>query len=174
MQILPAESAEIGGFLRELAEAKLIVIYTVDDKQYFQVVNFEKHQKVDRRYPSKLPPPPDEVEASPPNPAECRPRNGMEWNGTRREGKGRESSTVVDNGRARAKVETSEKARFSFSKTMHRGGSPASQTGPPNGPSQDVEKPPQTGPPEQFLEPDPLGNLVEVGIERDPGGNPVK
>jgi hypothetical protein len=58
MQILPAESVEIGGILRELVDAKLIVVYSIEDKDYFQVANFTKHQKIDPRYPSKIPPPP--------------------------------------------------------------------------------------------------------------------
>lgn len=58
MQILPSDSADIAELLGEIRREKLIVVYTVDDKDYFQVCGFSKHQKVDRRVSSKLPPPP--------------------------------------------------------------------------------------------------------------------
>lgn len=58
MQILPADSADISELLGEIRRENLIHVYEVDNKQYFQVCGFAKHQKVDARRASKLPPPP--------------------------------------------------------------------------------------------------------------------
>jgi hypothetical protein len=57
MQILPADAVEIGGLLGEIVEAGLITIYSVGDKRFFEVRGFTKHQKVDHRSASKIPPP---------------------------------------------------------------------------------------------------------------------
>lgn len=58
LQILPADSADISALLGEIRREGLVTIYTVEDKEYLQVNGFAKHQKVDRRTPSKIPPPP--------------------------------------------------------------------------------------------------------------------
>jgi len=58
MQILPADSAEITELLGEIRRENLIEVYSIDNKEYFQVRGFAKHQKVDARRTSKLPPPP--------------------------------------------------------------------------------------------------------------------
>lgn len=82
MQILPADPAEIPRLLDELERQSLVRRYVVEDIEYLQIVNFAKHQKVDKRYPSKLPPPPTNPTHSrriPPNAAD-----GMEWNGMER------------------------------------------------------------------------------------------
>jgi len=42
-------------FLQHLAEEKLIYLYEVDKQRYYQVVNFLKHQKINRPTPSTLP-----------------------------------------------------------------------------------------------------------------------
>lgn len=59
MQILPADSADIRELLGELRSKRLIHVYEVDNKEYFQVCGFLKHQKIDKRSQSKLPPPPE-------------------------------------------------------------------------------------------------------------------
>lgn len=64
MQVLPADSADPSELLGEIRREGLIVVYAVDGKEYFQICNFSKHQKVDKRTASKIP--------SPPNPAESR------------------------------------------------------------------------------------------------------
>lgn len=62
MQILPADSVEVSELLGEIRREKLIEVYTVDEKEYFHVCNFAKHQKVDKRTPSKHPSPPNSTE----------------------------------------------------------------------------------------------------------------
>jgi hypothetical protein len=58
VQILPSDSTDITELLGEIRREKLILVYSTDDKEYFQVCGFPKHQKVDRRVASKIPPPP--------------------------------------------------------------------------------------------------------------------
>lgn len=55
MLIFPADSVEISELLGEIRRESLITVYEVDGVQYLQVNNFGKHQKVDKRSPSKLP-----------------------------------------------------------------------------------------------------------------------
>lgn len=57
MQILPADSADISELLGEIRGKELVQVYSVDAKEYFQVVGFTKHQKIDKRTRSKFPPP---------------------------------------------------------------------------------------------------------------------
>lgn len=64
MQILPAEPADFSELLGELRGASLISIYTVDGKEYLQVNGFSRHQKIDHRSKSKIPPPPNPPESS--------------------------------------------------------------------------------------------------------------
>lgn len=79
MQILPADPTDVSALIGEIRGEGLIDVYDVDGKAYFAVHNFAKHQKSDKRWPSKHPAPP----AVSPTPAESPPRNGMEreWNG---------------------------------------------------------------------------------------------
>lgn len=57
MQILPADTVDIDALLAELRASSLIQVYSVSGVEYIQISNFSKHQKVDRRTDSKLPPP---------------------------------------------------------------------------------------------------------------------
>lgn len=77
MQILPADSVEIGGLLGEIEEARLIIVYAIDNKEYFEVRGFTKHQKVDKRSASRIPPPPQ----TPPNSPEPSRKNPLEKEG---------------------------------------------------------------------------------------------
>jgi hypothetical protein len=59
MQIFPCGSvslAKVREFLGELTERSLIRIYTVDGKDFLDIPNFSKHQKINRPTPSRLPP----------------------------------------------------------------------------------------------------------------------
>jgi hypothetical protein len=85
LQILPADNADISALLDEIRGASRIIVYTVDGKQYFQVCNFSKHQKIDKRTASKHP--------SPPNSPEF-PRN-VPTEGNGREGKGKKIPEVT-------------------------------------------------------------------------------
>lgn len=63
MQILPSDSADVPALLGEIRREGMITVYVVDGKEYLQVCNFAKHQKVDKRTPSKLPPPTSPAES---------------------------------------------------------------------------------------------------------------
>lgn len=55
MQIFPADTVDIRRALDELSTSGLIERYVVDGTEYLQIAQFSKHQKIDRRTPSKLP-----------------------------------------------------------------------------------------------------------------------
>jgi hypothetical protein len=78
MQILPADPADSSALLGEIRREGLIVGYEVDGKEFFQIVNFHKHQKVDKRTPSKLPPPPNPAEFPRIVPTEGKGKEGKE------------------------------------------------------------------------------------------------
>ncbi len=59
MQIFPADNLDLSELFGEIRRASLIDIYTVDNTEYLHIKNFAKHQKVDKRTPSKLPSPPN-------------------------------------------------------------------------------------------------------------------
>ena len=108
MQIFPADDLDALELIRELHKEKLVEIYTEsrrippnppedsegycggEEAVYMQVVNFDKHQKVDKRSPSKYPPPPDAPAESPRIPPNPPGRKGREGKGGGREGRGEE------------------------------------------------------------------------------------
>ena len=63
MQVFPADSLDISELFGELRRASLITVYDVENVEYLQVSNFAKHQKVDKRSPSKYPGPPNPPES---------------------------------------------------------------------------------------------------------------
>ncbi len=89
MQIFPADSLDIMVLFDELRAVGLIHTYTVADVACLQVLGFAKHQKIDKRSPSKLPSPPNSAEdlRAPPTPANAPPLPPTEGKGM--EGKGR-------------------------------------------------------------------------------------
>jgi hypothetical protein len=62
MQIFPADSLDISELFGEIRGASLIDIYVVDNIEYLEIKNFAKHQKIDKRTASKLPPSPSSAE----------------------------------------------------------------------------------------------------------------
>lgn len=59
MQVFPCGSvkpAQITEWLGELRERSLIRLYVVDGREFLDVPNFAKHQRINRPTPSKLPP----------------------------------------------------------------------------------------------------------------------
>jgi hypothetical protein len=48
MQILPNDSTDVSEILGEIRREKLVTVYMVEGKEYFQVCGFSKHQKIDR------------------------------------------------------------------------------------------------------------------------------
>lgn len=85
MQIFPADSPDLPRLLAELSGQKMITLYVIDNVDYLQINNFSKHQKVDKRYPSKICPPPESPRIPP------QEWNGMEGNGMELECNGRET-----------------------------------------------------------------------------------
>jgi hypothetical protein len=102
MQIFPADNMDISALLWELRRASMILVYTesrlippnssedtgseggTQEILFLQVVNFDKHQKVDKRSQSRLPPPPYICGIPPESP------RALGGNCLGREGKGRE------------------------------------------------------------------------------------
>lgn len=80
MQIFPSDDVDCLALVEEVKHQGMILIYSADGTDYLQVMGFAKHQKIDKRSVSKLPPPPNFPESPrlPPNPADGREGNGME------------------------------------------------------------------------------------------------
>lgn len=55
MQIFPADNLNISELFGEIRREGLVNIYLVDNQEYLEIVNFAKHQKIDKRSASKLP-----------------------------------------------------------------------------------------------------------------------
>jgi hypothetical protein len=88
MQVFPCGAVatkKLIEYIGELHEHSLIRLYTVAGKEFLDIPNFLKHQRINRPTPSKIPPfsessvSPHGVVVSPPS--------GMEGNGTGKEGK---------------------------------------------------------------------------------------
>jgi hypothetical protein len=61
MLVFPADTIDVAPLVEEILARRMFDIYTVAGKQYLQVVNFSKHQRVDRPLESRLPQPPDSL-----------------------------------------------------------------------------------------------------------------
>lgn len=60
-QLYPYDDDAIGLvdiWMAELVKEKMLIVYRADENTYAQVVNWAKHQRVDKKSESKLPPPP--------------------------------------------------------------------------------------------------------------------
>ena len=81
LRILPTDPTDCAGEIGELRRESLVTTYEVDGQRYLHVNNFSKHQKVDKRTESRLPPPPPipaESPHSPPNHHDGREGKGGE------------------------------------------------------------------------------------------------
>lgn len=84
MQIFPADTLDISELFGEIQCEGLIELYTVDSIKYLQINCFAKHQKIDKRTPSKLPdsrgvtPTSSELPVTVPTEGKGREGNGME------------------------------------------------------------------------------------------------
>lgn len=58
MQIFPADALDIEALFSELTSSGLVQVYVATGAQYLQVQGFARHQKIDKRSASRLPPPP--------------------------------------------------------------------------------------------------------------------
>ncbi|MEW6318781.1 MAG: hypothetical protein AB1670_20640 [Pseudomonadota bacterium] len=68
LQIFPADNVDVLALFAELEGTGLVTVYTVDGRRFLQVDGFRKHQKIDKRLPSRFPAPPgctDSPEFSP-------------------------------------------------------------------------------------------------------------
>lgn len=80
MQIFPADSIDVAPLCAELRRTALITVYEISGETYLVVNQFKKHQKIDSRRLSKLPPPPkisaenDDLRRTAPNPSAIRER----------------------------------------------------------------------------------------------------
>jgi hypothetical protein len=63
MKVFPGDQCkldDVRGWISELLEQKLLAEYeTRDGVRVWQVTGWERHQRISRRYPSKIPPPPE-------------------------------------------------------------------------------------------------------------------
>lgn len=94
MQVLPADTLDISELFGEILRESLISIYVVDNVEYLQINNFDKHQKIDKRSASKLP--------SPKSPAEFPRIPTTEGKG--KEGKGKDIPQSPDGDSTPAKI----------------------------------------------------------------------
>jgi hypothetical protein len=90
MQIFPADTVNISELLGEIRRESLITIYDIEGVSYLQVNGFSKHQKIDKRTPSKFPPSPRLTPESPRIPTTEGSRVEKE-----EEGKGKGSGVVA-------------------------------------------------------------------------------
>jgi hypothetical protein len=77
MQIFPADPVDCSELIREIRGASLVTVYVVGGKEFLQVCNFSKHQKIDKRSASKHPPPPNSPEFPRVPPTEGKGREGI-------------------------------------------------------------------------------------------------
>jgi|694.fasta_scaffold13640_7 hypothetical protein len=56
IQTMPYDTIDISELLLELVSSNLIVRYEVNDKSYYHIINFLKHQKINRPSPPIYPP----------------------------------------------------------------------------------------------------------------------
>lgn len=57
LQIFPADDVDVAALVEEMQRLNLVTVYAVDQSQYLQVNGFCKHQRIDKRFPSKCPAP---------------------------------------------------------------------------------------------------------------------
>lgn len=79
MTLFPADNIDVAEFCADLRKFALIEVYSVEGREYLQVIGFRKHQRVDERRKSLLPPAPCVILPG------KKPRKG-------REGKGKEGN----------------------------------------------------------------------------------
>lgn len=93
------DDVDTGGLLAEIACLRLIRLYKIGGQEYLWIVNFKKHQRIDKPQPSALPECPAEYSDSIPGPFEEHSENGTAWSG---EGEGMEGEEDGEVGRVTA------------------------------------------------------------------------
>lgn len=79
MQIFPGDDVDIVSLFAELRREERVVTYCVDGVEYLAIINFARHQKVDKRSASKIPEPPPIPPNSPEEPQLPPTDQGREW-----------------------------------------------------------------------------------------------
>jgi len=87
MQIFPADPLPIVEIFDELLREGLVEVYSVDGKEFLQVKNFSKHQKIDKRAASKTPAP-QQIPPVPPESPQLPPTEGNGMEGSKKNSKG--------------------------------------------------------------------------------------
>lgn len=103
MKILPADNIDIDPLFEELIQSGMLLAYSFEGNDYFQIKNFGKHQKIDKRRGSKFPPFTSDcadLRRLAPNPADGMEGNGMEVEREKNPSKSK-STEVVSFSRAR-------------------------------------------------------------------------
>lgn len=103
------DAATVRSHLEDLASARLIQRYRVNGEDYIQVVNWKKHQRIDKPTASRLPAPPPDAGPTPPRPfveASAKPRRGLDTERSGADGSGEEEIRSGTDGRARASSPT--------------------------------------------------------------------
>jgi hypothetical protein len=59
-QLFPLEDVEIHALLAQLVRTARVVRYQCGDREFFHIPTFERYQKPNRKYPSRIPPPPEQ------------------------------------------------------------------------------------------------------------------
>lgn len=104
MQIFPSDTLDISALFGEIRGKKMIEVYAIDNTEYLSIPGFSEHQKVDKRTPSKLPPPPESPRIVP----------------TEGKGIGREEVSKSDKYRfAATTIKLTEKDYLDFKKTYY-------------------------------------------------------
>ena len=101
MQVFPADPADISKLLAEIGGEGMITLYTIENIEYLQINNFTKHQKIDARFESKIPPPPDPAKNS-----LGMEGNGREWKGMEGKKKKPSVSKKISGSGSRTKAKT--------------------------------------------------------------------
>lgn len=81
MQVLPSDAVDVTELVGEIRRESLVTVYDHEGVEYIQINGFEKHQKVDKRNPSKLPPPPNYAEIRRSSPPDQGGDQGMDQGG---------------------------------------------------------------------------------------------
>lgn len=116
MQIFPSDSLDVSELIGEIQRNSMVVTYAFEGAEYLQILNFAKHQKIDRRNPSRLPAPPIFTESPrlPPTPTDIRRASTESPPIAPTEGKGREG---IKEGNGREKANGSQARHASKDET---------------------------------------------------------
>ena len=126
MQIFPADALEVTPLFDELCAAGLVEVYSMHEASYLQVCGFNKHQKIDKRSASKIPPPiSPTLSVMSPTPSESLRITPVEGNGGDRKGRDAEANASG----ADAPVMAKDELWAAGKSLLQQAGLPAKQCG---------------------------------------------